>query len=224
MSAPTSTPMSAPAAGTRRLPVLLLALALGLAVALAWLWARPASPLHAPAWTAPAPQLPQLDAPGALQKHPGAEAVGAATLDRPLFSDSRRPGPAAAGSAPAAAPPVALDKARLLGIVASPAFSALLVEVEGNPRTLRRGERIGDWEWVDLRGRRASFRRGTETRTLDLPYSHAGPAAGASAAAAAGAPAPAAARKAAAAPASMAAPASTATPASAASGSANPPR
>ena len=118
-------PMTGPTAG-------LLALDLGLAAVLAVLWLAPGAPAQWRTWQAPQPQPPSLDDIDAAQltPNPAAGAAYPGVLQRPLMDPARRP--QAAASAPAAAaaappPPAAIEKIKLLGIVAGPALSGVLI-------------------------------------------------------------------------------------------------
>ena len=159
-------PMTGPTAG-------LLALDLGLAAVLAVLWLAPGAPAQWRTWQAPQPQPPSLDDIDAAQltPNPAAGAAYPGVLQRPLMDPARRP--QAAASAPAAAaaappPPAAIEKIKLLGIVAGPALSGVLIDEDGQSRFVRRGERIGDWTLDSLQDRAAGFVRGAERRSIEL--------------------------------------------------------
>ena len=167
-------PMTGPTAG-------LLALDLGLAAVLAVLWLAPGAPAQWRTWQAPQPQPPSLDDIDAAQltPNPAAGAAYPGVLQRPLMDPARRP--QAAASAPAAAaaappPPAAIEKIKLLGIVAGPALNGAMIEHDGQARFVRRGERVGDWTLERLSGREAVFARADERRRIELPVAHGGPA------------------------------------------------
>ncbi len=188
MSAP-GHPITRPTGATAGL----LALNLGLAVVLAALWLAPGAPAQWRSWQAPAPQPPSLDDIDAAQltPNPAAGAAYPGVLQRPLMDPSRRP--QAAASAPGAAatpPPTAIEKIKLLGIVAGAALSGVLIDEDGQSRFVRRGERIGDWTLDSLQGRSAGFVRGAERRSIELPVTQGDAAAAAPAPAAPGRPAP----------------------------------
>ncbi|WP_377559763.1 hypothetical protein, partial [Ottowia beijingensis] len=163
--------MTGPTAG-------LLALDLGLAAVLAVLWLAPGAPAQWRTWQAPQPQPPSLDDIDAAQltPNPAAGAAYPGVLQRPLMDPARRP--QAAASAPAAAaaappPPAAIEKIKLLGIVAGPALSGVLIDEDGQSRFVRRGERVGDWTLDSLQDRAAAFVRGAERRSIELPVTYA---------------------------------------------------
>lgn len=155
----------------------LILLNLGLAAFLAVLWLAPGVPAQWRHWQAPAPQPPSLDDVEAAQllANPAATAAYPAIAQRPLMEPTRRPlaaasGPAVAASAPP--PPTAIEQAQLLGIVAGPALSGVLIEYEGSTSFVRRGERVGDWTLDSLQDREASFVRHGERHRLQLPFVH----------------------------------------------------
>ena len=147
----------------------LIALNLVLVAVLAALWLAPGTPARWRGWQAPAPQAPTLDDVRAavLLDNPAASATYPDLLARPLMSPSRRP-QAAAADQPAAEPPTAIDQLKLLGIVAGPALSGVLIDEDGQSRFVRRGERIGDWTLDSLQDRAAGFVRGAERRSIEL--------------------------------------------------------
>ena len=150
-------------------------LCLLLLAALGWLWLGPGAPLRGGAWQAPAAQAPQLDGPQADRLNPGnrIDALSGVLTQRPLFIAGRRPPPASVASAPAAPPPIALDSVRPVGIVAGPALTGVMVEMDGEARFLRRGDRIGDWELLSIRDRDITSGSGGQRRVLQLPVHHA---------------------------------------------------
>lgn len=156
----------------------LVGLNLVLAAALAVLWLLPGAPAQWRHWRAPAPQAPTLDDIHAalLEANPAATAAYPALLERPLMSPTRRaPVASAPESAASAPPPTAIEKLKLLGIVAGPALDGVMIEQEGKTSFVRRGERVGDWTLDALMDREASFVRGGERRRVELPIAHAAP-------------------------------------------------
>lgn len=161
---------------THRIPLrpLLSALCGVLLIGLVLLWLLPGaggSPRFR--WTAPPAQPPALD--GLAVSLPPRAAVAPAafgqTLQRPLFTETRRPAPLVAASAPAAAvapAPEQLEKAQLLGVMKGAAFTGVLVRVDDKVRTLRRGEAIGPWALRDIRDREVVFTHGDVERVLKL--------------------------------------------------------
>ncbi len=150
-----------------------------LLAALAWLWLG----AGARAWQPPPAQPPQFD--GLLAAAPPLEAPARAApavlLERPPFHSSRRPPPVAAAPSQAKSA-VALDKVRFYGIVTGPALTTVMAEVEEQPRALRVGDRIGEWELAAVKGRSITFSKGGERHVIELPYVHTAPASPAGAA------------------------------------------
>lgn len=159
----------------RMLSLFLLAVALAV-VALLVLWLAP-GPLAAwRHWQAPPPQAPKLDAVQAalLHRNPAAGAAYPVVLERPLLSPSRRvPAPAKVASAPDAPeepPPLAIELVKLRGLVAGPTLVGVLLEEEGGePRFVRRGEKVGDWTLAGIEGRMTVFKRADEVKKIELP-------------------------------------------------------
>lgn len=152
----------------------LIAINLILTAALAGLWLAPGRPAQWRNWQAPAPQAPTLDDVHAavLVPNPAAGAAYPEVLARPLMNATRRPIVAAAPQGAASAPPAAIEQVRLLGIVAGPALSGIMIEQGGQTSFVRRGERVGDWTLDSLHGRSASFVRNGERRQIELPFAH----------------------------------------------------
>ena len=163
----------------KKLPTLLAFACLLLLAALAWLWLGPGSTTRGGTWQPPAAQAPQLEDLRGHQLAPGprTDARPVALVQRPLFVAGRRPAPppAPAASAPAAPPPILLDSVRPVGIIAGPALTGVMVELEGESRFLRRGDRVGDWELLGIRDREITFASGDQRRVLQLPADHASP-------------------------------------------------
>jgi hypothetical protein len=160
---------------TRRLVPLLLAVSLLLALALAALWFGPGPLASWRAWHAPEPQPPNLDDVRAalLTANPAAAADYPETLARPLLLPARRPAAAASEAAPPAEP-LAIEKVKFTGIIDGPALVGVLLEEDGQPRFLRQGEAIGDWRLDTIEGRTLTFKRGSQSRQIDLPYADMG--------------------------------------------------
>ncbi len=197
---------------------LFLALNAALAALLAWLWLGPdGAPRHL-RWEPPAPMAPELGE--AAAPLPQVEAVDTAlfiaTLDRPLFSPSRRPAPVAppAGAAPKEEAPDPLAGIQLYGLYATEEGGGILARVQGKVRRIAVNESLGGWTLKSIQEREAVLVRDGEERRLPLAISRpaATGRAGAPAAAGAGGPgngpaAPGASEASAAAPSAPAAPA-----------------
>ena len=57
----------------------------------------------------------------------------------------------------------------------TPALTDVMVEIDGEARFLRRGDRIGDWELLSIRDRDITFGSGDQRRVLQLPVHSATP-------------------------------------------------
>lgn len=152
-----------------------------LLAALAWLWLDPASAApRSLAWQPPAAVAPELGA--AATELPRVAAMDTrafvATLDRPLFSPTRRPPPpkAAVDEAPAAD---ALKDVRLVGLytTADGRAGALLRNGAVVQRVALK-EQIGGWTLHSVQDRAATLTRAGKSRVLELAISRpANPAA-----------------------------------------------
>ncbi|MDR2153684.1 MAG: hypothetical protein LBE78_01460 [Burkholderiaceae bacterium] len=156
---------------TRRLPFLLASLGLLLALALATLWLAPGPVARWRAWQAPEPQPPNLDDVRAarLTANPAAAANYPAILERPLLLPTRRAAAASSETA-AAAPPQAIEQAKFTGIISGPTLTGVLLDEQGQPRFVRQGESVGDWRLNAINGRTITFKRGGESKQIELPY------------------------------------------------------
>ena len=158
----------------------MLAINGALVCVLAAMWFGPQGALRHTNWTEPAPKPPSLDdaTKSLLQINPAVNAAFAQVLERPVFVAERRPElPKPAAEDQAAAPvPIALDEVVLTGIVTGPKLMALLAQVEGAPRMLKVGDRVGEWSLDRIRGRVASFSHAGQTRELTLKPSYVGDA------------------------------------------------
>lgn len=153
----------------------LLAANLVLLVLLALVWLLGDTRWTPPAGLPPALESDAEDAAPLLPELP-VETL-AATRERPLFWDSRRP-PAAA-EAPldtgAAQPgPDPLRNLAIVGVVTEytedDMIERLIVRLDQEVRRIRVGENIGDWTLVAVTGNVAHFQRDGEVRSLSMEY------------------------------------------------------
>jgi hypothetical protein len=94
------------------------------------------------------------------------------TLDRPMFSPSRRPAPPPAVNVVASlAEPDPMDTLQLVGVFSEGSGAGVLARVEGKVRRLRTGENFGQWQLQGVQGRNATFVSGDQTRVLRLVHS-----------------------------------------------------
>lgn len=154
-------------------PVLLTAIG-AMAVVLAGAWLLPGPTAAWRQWSAPAAQPPNLDDVKAaeLTPNPAAAAAYPVVLERPLLNPARRPQAAAsAASAPAAAaPPLSpIEQMKLRGMIDGAALNGVLIEEGDKARFVKLGDKVGDWTLDHVRGRIATFKRGTETKDIELP-------------------------------------------------------
>ena len=154
---------------------ILVAFGLVLSLVLAWLWigtdGKPRNvhwipPLpHKPDFAGMIPHLPLQD-PADLNRF-------VATLDRPLFSPSRRPPPPPPPPvvAPPPPPPDPLANIHLFGVFAGEeGTGGIIARIDGKPRRVGINERIGAWKITGIENRDVTLVRGDETRVLNLVH------------------------------------------------------
>jgi ribosomal protein L12E/L44/L45/RPP1/RPP2 len=177
---------------------LAVALNAALLALLIWLWIDPQGEMRNVAWSAPAPVAPELGEPAVNLPVVKSLDTGVfmATLDRPLFSPSRRPVPKvveAAKAVPEVDPFVGIH---LYGLyTAEEGKGGILARVEGKVRRIGSGETLAGWTIKEVRDREVVFVRDGEERNIKLAIARPGtppPAAAKPQTAAAAAPAPAA--------------------------------
>ena len=158
----------------RQVSPMLLAVPVVLALALAALWLGLGPAAAWRQWQAPEPQAPNLDDVKAatLGFNPAAGAAYPQVLERPQLNPARRP-QAAASAVPEAAPPTAIEEAKMQGIVAGATLTGVFLEEKGEARFVRLGEKVGDWTLQSIQGRDILFKRGSEERRIELPYARA---------------------------------------------------
>lgn len=137
-----------------------------LAGGLAWRWVTPEGQLRNVSWIPPAPIKPVLTD---SVLPPWSADLGSfmASLDRPLFSATRKPPPK-----PSEAPPVVVDtlaSVRVLGLYSTGGTSGgALVRSEGKVVRLKQGDTLGGWTVKEVRLHQLVLARGAEQRTLDV--------------------------------------------------------
>ena len=172
---------------------ILVAAILVLAFVLGWMWLDGKGQPRNVHWQPPEPLKPDFS--GMIPPLPEQKPVDlsrfVATLERPLFSPSRRPPPPPPPPAPPPPPPPPPDplaSVHLYGVFAGDDGGGIIVRVDGKPRHVPIGAKIGAWTLKEIESRNVTLVRGAETRVLKLV--HARPVAPAPAVAAVGAPAP----------------------------------
>lgn len=150
---------------------LLAGLALLAAVAgLAAAWGGLGEGARLEAWQAPTPVRPDLGPPPRATEVAASSPLALQLLERPLFSPTRRPPPPPPPPESVAPPPPdPIEQARVLGLVGGKAGTVVLW-VEGSVRRLRLGDALGGWTLSRVEGRRATFGRGEESRSLELAH------------------------------------------------------
>lgn len=175
---------------------ILLALNAALLGALAWMWFDPQGQLKHARWSAPQALNPDFSDVSTQPAEPTATDTVQfiATLERPLFSPTRRPPPpVVAPPAPPVVIPDPFENLQLLGVFSNARMSGILARVDGKVQRVKAGESLGSWVLKDVQGRNVTFTKGEETRVVTLVHARepvATPTAEAPAAAPPGVPAP----------------------------------
>lgn len=153
---------------------LLFMLVAALLVVLAWLWFDTQGNLRNTSWQAPAPIAPDLgdEAVHLPTTRPMDVSLFMATLDRPLFSPSRRPAPPAPKESDAKPAPDPLAGLHLYGLYTTEQGpSGMLVRVDGKVRRIGINESLGDWKLQAIREREVVLTRNGEERAIPLAIS-----------------------------------------------------
>lgn len=151
------------------IPVL-LGLDLVLLLALAALWLTPQGRLRGTHWPVPAAVAPQLASADATSLPPPGVASASrflATLERPLFSPTRRPPPAAAAS-DAPPEPDPLADIQLQGLYTAQGGGGIFARVAGKNLRVPVGGKLGGWTVKGIDDREVTLVRGAEVQTLRL--------------------------------------------------------
>jgi hypothetical protein len=146
----------------RRAPLLtLVAVNLALLLMLAALWLTPQGRLRNVQWQPPAPVKPALGGAAPLERWSTDYSRFVATLERPLFSETRRPPPKAQ-----AQPVDTLSTVTIVGIWGTGAQAGVIAREGQQMRRVKVGEPLAGWTLKEVRLQGATFARGDETRSL----------------------------------------------------------
>ena len=146
-----------------------------LGAALAWLWFDANGALRNVRWQEPEPHQPDFSS--MVAQLPSQEPTDlsrfVATLERPLFSPSRRPPPPPPPPtvAPPPPPPDPLANIHLFGVFAgAEGKGGIIARIDGKPKRVYTGQSIGAWTLKSIEGRNVALERGTEVRVLNLAH------------------------------------------------------
>ncbi len=136
---------------------------------LIWIWVDQEGHVRDVRWQRPGPVRPDISG---LQIKPPVRASEAdrqfvATLDRPLFSPTRRPPPPPMAAAPSA-PVDPLADIQLLGLYGNGEFGGILVRSGGKMKRIQRNQNLGEWTVSEIKGRAVTLTRNGESRVLPL--------------------------------------------------------
>lgn len=151
--------------------VVLSAVALLLVAALVWAWVDPAGNVRNTNWVPPAPIKPDLSGYSTQMTPPENPDISRfiATLERPLFSPTRKPPPKVVEPAVAQAPPPdPLAGIHIFGLFGWESGGGMLARIEGKVRRVTLNDTFGGWTLKSISGREAVVERGGESRTLKL--------------------------------------------------------
>ena len=149
----------------------LVALNVLLAGILVWLWVAPDGRLRDVTWTSPAAVKPDFSSAPRASSGTGQTdmALVMATLDRPLFSPTRRPPPpVVAASAGAEPPPDPLRNVSIQGVYSGAGAGGIIAKVDGVSKRILLNEKIGDWTLSSIDERDVKFVRNEESRVMQL--------------------------------------------------------
>lgn len=146
---------------------LLGALNLALLAVLTWLWVTPQGALRDVRWLAPQPVRPALVDAQALPAFNVDLSRYLATLERPLFTPSRRP-PRVLETAASVPPPEPFPDIRLVGVYGMQGAGGVIAVVDGRVRRMQLGASIGDWSLKEVRSSEIVLGRGDDVRTIQL--------------------------------------------------------
>ena len=149
----------------------LVALNVLLAGLLVWLWVAPDGRLRDVTWTSPAAVKPDFSSAPRASSGTGHTdmALVMATLDRPLFSPTRRPPPpVVAASAGAEPQPDPLRNVLIQGIYLGSESGGIIAKVDGISKRILINEKIGDWTLSSIDERDVKFVRNEESRVMQL--------------------------------------------------------
>lgn len=149
----------------------LLALNFALLIVLLALWVDTKGQLRRIHWMQPAPL--GLDAAGMVPTLPAREIRQGQfleTLERPLFSPSRRPPPPPPPPAPPeeAAPP--LTGVHVYGIYGAGNQGGAILGVDGKNQRITVNQTVKGWQLVAIDNNRLTFRRGSRQHVLELVH------------------------------------------------------
>ncbi|QIL43011.1 hypothetical protein G7045_01335 [Acidovorax sp. HDW3] len=149
----------------------LLLLGLALLVILLTLWVDTQGKIRHIHWAQPEPK--SLDVAGLITPLPVRnfeQGQFLETLDRPLFSPSRRPPPPPQPSAPPEEAASPLTGVHIYGIYGTGSQGGAILGVDGKNLRLAVNQAVKGWQLVSIDGNRLTFRRGTRQHVLELVH------------------------------------------------------
>lgn len=149
-----------------------------LALLLAALWIHPDGRLRNTRWQPPTPitadykqMLPLLHEPA-----PTSSSQFLALLERPLFSETRRPPPPPPPPNPVAPPPDTLSTAQLVAVFDSAQVVSVILRIQDKNRRVRLHEAVDGWVLRSVHSHGATFEHSGQVRQLSLQRAKVGEA------------------------------------------------
>ncbi|MFY8041417.1 MAG: hypothetical protein ACOVOD_00665 [Rhodoferax sp.] len=153
---------------------------LALIAVLCWQWIDGEGQIKNVRWSAPSSVTPDFstDLSRPVELFPVSHNQFVATLDRPLFSPTRRQPPPVPIATPQVVVPDPFAAARLLGVFGDARGAGILIQADGKIQRVRTGEMLGQWKLTGVQGRDVTFAQGEEKRLIQLVRSKAPAAVG----------------------------------------------
>lgn len=145
---------------------------------LAVLWIEPSGRLRHTRWQPPSPitadylqMLPPL-----VEPAPSSTGRFLVLLERPLFSETRRPPPPPPPQNPVAAPSDTLSTAQLVAVFDSAQVVSVILRIQDKNRRVRLHEAVDGWVLRSVHSRGATFEHSGQVRQLSLQRAKVGEA------------------------------------------------
>jgi hypothetical protein len=140
-----------------------------LAAVLAWYWLDADGHVRNAHWSPPSPINPEWPPNAAAKTTVPDTSTFLVTLERPLFSPSRRPPPPPKPVTSDAMPEVdPLAGMQIVGIYGSGERGGIIASIDGKMQRKSVGQRVGPWELRSIVGREVTLVQGEQTRTIRI--------------------------------------------------------
>lgn len=148
----------------------LVAVNLALIAILAWYWLDASGHLRSMRWLPPSPMQPEWPAFASASAPTLGQDTSAflVTLERPLFSPTRKPPPPKPVVAEVQPEVDPLAGMQVVGIYGSGDRGGIIAVIDGKMQRKTVGQRLGPWELRSIAGREITLVQGAETRTVRI--------------------------------------------------------